>query len=69
LLLAGRCISGDFFAHSSYRVTGNAAIMGQAAGVCAAIAATTECLPHDVSYVDVKEAMDRLDKRAQEIAL
>ena len=22
LLLAGRCISGDFIAHSSYRVTG-----------------------------------------------
>lgn len=24
LLVAGRCISGDFLAHSSYRVTGNA---------------------------------------------
>jgi hypothetical protein len=61
LLLAGRCISGDFFAHSSYRVTGNAAVMGQAAGVCAAIAAKTDRLPHEVAFVEVKEAMDVLD--------
>ena len=32
LMMAGRCISGDFFAHASYRVTGNAVILGQAAG-------------------------------------
>ena len=32
LLMAGRNISGDFIAHSSYRVTGNAAEMGEAAG-------------------------------------
>jgi hypothetical protein len=38
LLLAGRCVSGDFFAHASYRVTGNALAMGEAAGVAAALA-------------------------------
>ncbi len=32
LMMAGRCISGDFIAHSSYRVTGNAVPMGEAAG-------------------------------------
>jgi hypothetical protein len=32
LLLAGRCISGDFWAHASYRVTGNAVALGEAAG-------------------------------------
>ena len=32
LLLAGRLISGDFFAHSAYRVTGDAAALGEAAG-------------------------------------
>jgi hypothetical protein len=32
LLMAGRCVSGDFIAHSSYRVTGNAAVLGEAAG-------------------------------------
>ena len=36
LLLAGRCISGDFFAHASYRVTGNAVATGEAAGCHAA---------------------------------
>ena len=36
LLLAGRLISGDFYAHSSYRVTGDAATIGEAAGACAA---------------------------------
>jgi glycine/D-amino acid oxidase-like deaminating enzyme len=38
LLLAGRCISGDHAAHSSYRVTGNAVGIGEAAGLAAAIA-------------------------------
>ena len=32
LFLAGRCISGDFYAHSSYRVTGNATVIGEKAG-------------------------------------
>jgi hypothetical protein len=38
LFMAGRCISGDFFAHSSYRVCGNAVAMGEAAGRAAAAA-------------------------------
>lgn len=36
LLMAGRCISGDFVAHASYRVTGDAVEMGAAAGAAAA---------------------------------
>lgn len=36
LLLAGRCLSGDFLAHSSYRISGNAAATGAAAGLLAA---------------------------------
>jgi hypothetical protein len=36
LMLAGRCISDDFWAHASYRVTGNAVAMGYAAGAVAA---------------------------------
>ena len=35
LLLADRCISGDFIAHSSYRVTGNAVPLGEATGLAA----------------------------------
>lgn len=36
MLMAGRCISGDFYAHASYRVIGNAIPMGEAAGAYAA---------------------------------
>jgi hypothetical protein len=48
LLLAGRCISGDFFAHASYRVTGNAVTMGEAAGKAAAKCVAKGCLPHEL---------------------
>ena len=30
--MAGRCISGDFYAHASYRVTGNMAVVGENVG-------------------------------------
>jgi succinate dehydrogenase/fumarate reductase flavoprotein subunit len=50
LMMAGRCISGDFLAHSSYRVTGNAALMGEAAGKVAAQAALTNTLPQKIKY-------------------
>jgi hypothetical protein len=52
LLMAGRCISGDFIAHASYRVTGNAVAMGEAAGAVAALAAQTKRLPHEVPWVE-----------------
>ncbi len=58
LMMAGRCISGDFVAHSSYRVTGNAAIMGQAAGRVAAMAAQRDCLPQEVRWADVKWSVE-----------
>ncbi len=57
LLLAGRCISGDFLAHSSYRVTGNAVAMGEAAGAAAALAARQACLPHEVKWEDVAASL------------
>lgn len=57
LLMAGRCISGDFIAHSSYRVTGNASVMGEAAGVAAAIAAATDRLPHELPWGEIREKM------------
>jgi hypothetical protein len=50
LMMAGRCISGDFIAHASYRVTGNAVAMGEAAGVIAALAAKSNRLPHEVEW-------------------
>lgn len=57
LLMAGRCISGDWIAHSSYRVTGEAVGMGEAAGVLAAASAQTNRLPHEVPW---KEIVDRI---------
>ena len=50
LLMAGRCISGDFLAHSSYRVTGDSTIMGEAAGVCAALSVRDKCAPAEVPW-------------------
>jgi hypothetical protein len=57
LLLAGRCISGDFIAHSSYRVTGDAVAMGQAAGAAAALAARTKRPPHELPWAEIRDAM------------
>lgn len=53
LVLAGRCISGGFIAHSSYRVTGNAVAMGEAAGVTCAVAAANGVFPHEVPFEEL----------------
>ncbi|MBN1911612.1 MAG: FAD-dependent oxidoreductase [Pirellulales bacterium] len=55
LLMAGRCISGDFLAHASYRVTGNAVAMGEAAGRTAALAARGGRLPHEVGIDEIRQ--------------
>jgi len=57
LLMAGRCISGDFYAHASYRVTGNAVAMGEAAGETAARAARQNLLPQDLPEPPVREQL------------
>ena len=54
LLMAGRCISGDFVAHSSYRVTGNAVAMGEAAGLAAAKSVAAGVLPHQLSWSQIQ---------------
>lgn len=61
LLLAGRCISGDFFAHASYRVTGNAVAMGQAAGAAAAVSANCGKLPHELLWTEIEPAIERIN--------
>ena len=60
LTLAGRCISGDFYAHASYRVTGNSVATGEASGALAAISALEGTLPHDVPWPAVASALERL---------
>jgi hypothetical protein len=52
LMMAGRCISGDFTAHASYRVTGNSVATGEAAGAVAALAAKTGRRPHEIAWSD-----------------
>lgn len=64
LLLAGRCISGDFLAHASYRVTGNAVAMGEAAGAVAALAAKTGRLPHEIDWAEAAELLRATGLRA-----
>jgi hypothetical protein len=64
LLMAGRCISGDFIGHSSYRVTGNAVGMGEAAGDIAALAATSKRPPQEVSWSEGQARLKAIGQRA-----
>lgn len=63
LMMAGRCISGDFISHSSYRVTGNSVAMGEAAGVTAALAALSKRMPHEVAWSEGVEKLKSLGLR------
>ncbi len=59
LTVGGRCISGTHEAHSSYRVMPTAMATGQAAGVCAGLAARAGKAPRDVSAGEVQEELRR----------
>ncbi len=59
LMMAGRCISGDFISHSSYRVTGNSVAMGQAAGRVSALAASKNKLPQEIPVSQI--GLSKLD--------
>jgi len=59
LLVAGRCISGTHEAHSSYRVMPIVMATGQAAGVCAALAARRGVLPRDIRAREVQNELAR----------
>lgn len=60
LLLAGRCISGDFYPHASYRVMGNMAATGEAAGYAASICVKNKISPAEVDGKSVSEYMCKL---------
>jgi hypothetical protein len=59
LLVAGRCISGTHEAHSSYRVMPIVMATGQAAGVCAALAAKAGKTPRQVPVREVQRELVR----------
>jgi hypothetical protein len=63
LMMAGRCISGDFIAHASYRVTGNATAMGEATGAVAALAAKSQRLPHEVEWSEAAALLTQMGRR------
>jgi hypothetical protein len=57
VLVAGRCLSGSHEAHSSYRVMPIVMATGQAAGVCAALAAARDLPPRAVPAADVQATL------------
>ncbi|MGI5181874.1 FAD-dependent oxidoreductase [Dactylosporangium sp. CA-152071] len=57
LLVAGRCISGDHVAHSSYRIMPISMATGQAAGVCAALAARAGKPPREIPVTQVQRVL------------
>ncbi len=57
LMLAGRCISGDFYPHASYRVMGNMAATGEACGFAAAGCVKGNFAPKDFDGRLAKEFM------------
>ena len=60
LMLAGRCISGDFYPHASYRVMGNMAATGEAAGFAAANSAKAGISPKSFDGSLVRAYMESL---------
>ena len=54
LLAAGRCFSADQLALSSARVTTSCSMMGQAAGIAAALGARRGCDPRELDPVEVR---------------
>lgn len=61
LLLAGKLISGDFYAHASYRVMGNMGATGEAAGWAAAQALKQGIDPKDLDGKAVRAFMAARD--------
>ncbi len=58
LLAAGRCFSADQLALSSARVTTTCSMMGQAAGIAAAMAVAKGCDPRELDAAHVRKAVE-----------
>lgn len=58
LLMAGRCFSADQLALSSARVSTTCSMMGQAAGIAAAMCVRNGCDPRDLDAVQLRRAIE-----------
>ena len=61
LMMAGRCISGDCFAYGNFRVGGNAARTGEAAGTAAGYS-TVHNIPLEETYSIIKQLLEKHNK-------
>lgn len=59
LMMAGRCFSADQLALSSARVSTTGSMMGQAAGIAAALCVERKCDPRDLDPVMVKRVVEQ----------
>ncbi len=58
LLLSGRNLSGDFYAHASYRVVGNMGSTGQAAGAMAHIMDKNKISSYELKFEMIKDMLN-----------
>jgi hypothetical protein len=63
LMMAGRCFSADQLALSSARVGTSASMMGQAAGIAAAMSIQKRCDPRQLDPADVRKIVERRGAR------
>jgi FAD-dependent oxidoreductase family protein len=68
VIVAGRCISGTHEAHSSYRVMPIVMATGQAAGVCAALAARHKTNPRSMDVREVQRELLRQGASLRKVA-
>ena len=59
LLVAGRCFSADQLALSSARVTTSSSMMGQAAGIAAAMSVKGNCSPRELNPMDIQKIVKK----------
>jgi hypothetical protein len=57
IMAAGRCFSADQLALSSARVMTTCAMMGQAAGIAAAMAVDGNCDPRELDYGAIRKTV------------
>ncbi len=58
LLAAGRCFSADQLALSSARVMTTGSMLGQAAGIAAAMSVKKKCEPRDLDFSEVRKTVE-----------